>query len=145
MTARFEPISTVVNIKLEWRLNASSGSNYSSSYEYIILNSELGNRVSLLFYGTTSNTMTGDDDIAYPLTVVSNKEECYRYYYSEVVDYDGNSIGRDGTPSSFDLLIDNKVILSKLQPETPIFELSFLNGKSYTAANYKIFFSVSRK
>lgn len=145
MTARFVVISTVVNVNLGWRLAVNSGVNFSNSYEYVILNSDLGDRISLLFYGTTSNTTSGDDEITYPLTVVSNKEECFKYCESEVIDFDGNSIGRDGTPSSFDLLIDNKVVLSKLQPETPIFELSFLNGKSYVIANYKIVFSVSRK
>lgn len=132
-----------MNINLQWRFDSSSSTNYSNSYGYVILSSNFGNRVNIVFHGTTSNTMSGDDLITYPLTVIPNKEELYYYHMTEEVDYNGNSIWMDGTPSSFDLYVDNKVVLSK-QQLLDTYDLLFLNEKSYAVDNYLINFSVSR-
>ena len=118
----------------------SNSANAGYSDNYITVNSNLGSRLSVKVYGESNY-----QDFYYPINIMSNTKTQYGAYEWRVIDYDGNTDESNATPTSFDVLIDNVVVLNRLATPTGEKTLLFakFNGKTYSSNNYKITFEVN--
>ena len=135
-----------VNVQITLRNIYGSG-NSGVSGTYITFSSELGSRMKLKIYGDTDFTpntygWSPGNEISYPLYVTQNTETMFNRHEWNSTQYDHEAAYASETPTSFDLLIDDKVILSALKSQTATLFLTDFNGKIYTANGYQIVLSI---
>lgn len=140
LTANFSIAEIPVNISFVLGNESNNSANAGYSDNYITVNSNLGSRLSIKVYGESNY-----QGFNYPINIVPNTKTQYGAYEWRAIDYDGNTEESNATPTSFDVLIDNVVILNKLTTPTGERTLLFakFNGKTYLFNNYKITFEVN--
>lgn len=140
MQANFSIAEIPVNISFVLGNESNNSANAGYSDNYITVNSNLGSRLSIKVYGESNY-----QGFNYPINIVPNTKTQYGAYEWRAIDYDGNTEESNATPTYFDVLIDNVVILNKLTTPTGERTLLFakFNGKTYLFNNYKITFEVN--
>lgn len=140
LQANFSITAVPVNISIVLGNESNNSANSGYSNNYITVNSNLGSRLSIKVYGDSNY-----QGFNYPINIGANTKIQFGAYEWTAVDYDGNTEESNATPTSFDVLIDNVVILNKLTTPTGERTLLFakFNGKTYSSNNYKITFEVN--
>lgn len=119
---------------------SSNSANAGYSDSYVIVNSNLGSRLSLKIYGKSDY-----QGFYYPINIGVDTKIRYGAFEWTAIDYEGNTEENNAIPTSFDILIDNVVVISKLTTPTGENTLLFtkFDGKIYSSNNYRITFKVN--
>lgn len=55
------------------------------------------------------------DEVSYPVQIEQNQKVMYAYSEWETINQDGDTREKSATPQSFDIIIDNAVVLSNVK------------------------------
>ena len=82
------------------------------------------------------------DEVSYPVRIEQNQKVMYAYSEWETINQDGDTREKSATPQSFDIIIDNAMILSNIKSPSGKQTLDFgeFDGKEITGTGYKITF-----
>ena len=64
---------------------------------------------------TDQNDMDNMDEVSYPVQIEQNQKVMYAYSEWETINQDGDTREKSATPQSFDIIIDNAVVLSNVK------------------------------
>ena len=114
----------------------------SKSYEYLTVSSTDCSGIVCRIYGQTKNDMDNMDEVSYPVQIEQNQKVMYAYSEWETINQDGDTREKSATPQSFDIIIDNAVVLSNVKSPSGKQTLDFgeFDGKEITGVGYKITF-----
>lgn len=86
--------------------------------------------------------MDNMDEVSYPVQIEQNQKVMYAYSEWETINQDGDTREKSATPQSFDIIIDNAVVLSNVKSPSDKQTLDFseFDGKEISGIGYKITF-----
>ena len=86
--------------------------------------------------------MDNMDEVSYPVRIEQNQKVMYAYSEWETINQDGDTREKSATPQSFDIIIDNAMVLSNIKSSSgkQILDFGEFDGKEITGVGYKITF-----
>ena len=86
--------------------------------------------------------MDNMDEEIYPVQIEQHQMVMYAYSECETINQDGDTREKSATPQSFDIIIDNAVVLSNVKSPSGKQTLDFseFDGKEISCIGYKINF-----
>ena len=83
-----------------------------------------------------------EDEVSYPVRIEQNQKVMYAYSEWETINQDGDTREKSATPQSFDIIIDNAMVLSNIKSPSgkQILDFGEFDGKEITGVGYKITF-----
>ena len=86
--------------------------------------------------------MDNMDEVSYPVQIEQNQKVMYAYSEWETINQDGDTREKSATPQSFDIIIDNAVVLSNVKSPSGKQTLDFseFDCKEISGIGYKITF-----
>ena len=142
ITASFKQSIRSITINLDRFYSSTSSTNSGKSYEYLTVSSTDCSGIICRIYGQTKNDMDNMDEVSYPVRIEQNQKVMYAYSEWETINQDGDTREKSATPQSFDIIIDNAMILSNIKSPSGKQTLDFgeFDGKEITGTGYKITF-----
>ena len=131
-----------ITINLDRFYSSTSSTNSGKSYEYLTVSSSDCSGIICRIYGQTKNDMDNMDEVSYPVRIEQNQKVMYAYSEWETINQDGDTREKSATPQSFDIIIDNAMVLSNIKSPSgkQIFDFGEFDGKEITGVGYKITF-----
>ena len=82
------------------------------------------------------------EEVSNPLQIEQKLKDMYAYSEWETINQDGDTREKSATPQSFDIIIDNAVVLSNVKSPSGKQTLDFseFDGKEISGIGYKITF-----
>ena len=142
ITANFKQSIRSITINLDRFYSSTSSTNSGKSYEYLTVSSTDCSGIVCRIYGQTKNDMDNMDEVSYPVQIEQNQKVMYAYSEWETINQDGDTREKSATPQSFDIIIDNAVVLSNVKSPSGKQTLDFseFDGKEISGIGYKITF-----
>ena len=142
ITASFKQSIRSITINLDRFYSSTSSTNSGKSYEYLTVSSTDCSGIICRIYGQTKNDMDNMDEVSYPVRIEQNQKVMYAYSEWETINQDGDTREKSATPQSFDIIIDNAMVLSNIKSPSGKQTLDFgeFDGKEITGVGYKITF-----
>lgn len=142
ITANFKQPIRSITINLDRFYSSTSSINGGRSYEYLTVSSTDCSGIICKIYGQTKNDMDNMDEVGYPVRIEQNQKVMYAYLEWETVTQDGDTREKSVTPQSFDIIIDNVMVLSNIKSPSGKQSLDFgeFDGKEITGIGYRITF-----
>ena len=142
ITANFKQPIRSITINLDRFYSSTSSINGGRSYEYLTVSSTDCSGIICKIYGQTKNDMDNMDEVGYPVRIEQNQKVMYAYLEWETVTQDGDTREKSVTPQSFDIIIDNVMVLSNIKSPSGKQSLDFgeFDGKEITGIGYRMTF-----